>query len=214
MNALAGQPLGRVLLWLVAAGLLALALWQASEVVWGGGGRELHRRVPNKVTSACRAVVYLVLAGSAVSAALGTRSSSSGKQQQAASGVLALPGGQVLVVAVGLVIVGVGIGMIVKGVAVSIGDEIDLAAMSPSAREIARRLGQTGYVTKGVAFTIVGGLLGYTAVTFDRRKAQGLDGALQTILAQPFGKYLLIVAAIGFACFGLYAMLQSRFRRM
>ena len=35
LRTVADQPLGRILLWLVALGLVALALWQASEAIWG-----------------------------------------------------------------------------------------------------------------------------------------------------------------------------------
>ena len=35
LKTLADQPSGKILLWLVALGLVALALWQASEVIWG-----------------------------------------------------------------------------------------------------------------------------------------------------------------------------------
>jgi hypothetical protein len=128
--------------------------------------------------------------------------------------VLAWPGGQEIVVAAGLIVLGVGVGMIVKGIRVSISDEIDLSAMSDSMRRIAERLGQVGYISKGVAFVVVGGLLGYAAITFDRQQAQGLDGAMQIIVVQPFGKVLLTAVALGFAAFGLYAVLQSKFRRM
>jgi hypothetical protein len=37
---------------------------------------------------------------------------------------------------------------------------------------------------------------------------------LQTILAQPFGRFLLTAVALGFAAFGAFAILQSRYRRM
>jgi hypothetical protein len=69
--------------------------------------------------------------------------------------------------------------------------------MSPVAREGVARLGQVGYIPKGVALGVVGSLLSYAAPTFDRQKAQGLDGALQTILAQPFGRFLLTAVALG-----------------
>jgi hypothetical protein len=41
-----------------------------------------------------------------------------------------------------------------------------------------------------------------------------VDGAVQTILAQPFGRFLLTAAALGFVAFGVFATLQSRYRRM
>ncbi len=86
--------------------------------------------------------------------------------------------------------------------------------MSPTARTGVLRLGQLGYLAKGVALTVVGGLLTYATVTIDRQQAQGLDGALQTILAQPFGIFLLTAVALGFVAFGLFAILQSRYRHM
>ena len=114
----------------------------------------------------------------------------------------------------GLIIIGVGVAGVVKGVKMSFREEIDISSMSPAARKGVERLGQVGYIGQGVALGVVGGLLGYAALTFDRQKAPGLDGALQTILAQPFGRFLLTAVALGFVAFGLFALLQSRYRRM
>lgn len=214
LQTLADQPFGRILLWLVAVGLVALALWQASEVIWGYRNRERAKRVGKQITSGAMAVIYAALGVSAVSVALGSGSSSSQSQQQATSGVLAWPAGQVIVVVAALIIIGVGVSEVVKGMKKSFSEEIDTSSMSPVAREGVARLGQVGYIAKGLALGGVGALLGYAALTFDRQKAQGLDGALQTILGQPFGRFLLTAVALGFVAFGLFAMLQSRYRRM
>jgi Domain of Unknown Function (DUF1206) len=113
-----------------------------------------------------------------------------------------------------VIIIGVGVAHVVKGVKKSFAEEIDTSAMSPGAREGVARLGQVGYIAKGVALGLVGGLLSYATLTFDRQKAQGLDGAMRTVLAQPFGRFLLTAAALGFVAFGVFAILQSRYRRM
>jgi Domain of Unknown Function (DUF1206) len=214
LTTLAVQPFGKVLLWLVAVGLVALALWQASEVIWGYRNLDGAKRVRKQVTSAAKAVIFAALGVSAALVALGSGSSSSQSQEQATTGVLAWPGGQVIVVLTGLIIISVGVAGVVKGVKKSFSEEIDTSSMSPTARKGVARLGQVGYIAKGVALGVVGGLLSYAALTFDRQKGQGLDGALQTILAQPFGKFLLTAVALGFAAFGLFAILQSRYRRM
>jgi hypothetical protein len=214
LQTLADQPFGKVLLWVVAVGLMALALWQTSEAVWGHPDRDRAKRIRKQLTSGAKAAVYAGLAVSAALVALGSRSSSSQSQEQATTGVLAWPGGRVLVVVAGLVIIGVGIASIINGVKKSFTEEIDTSSMSPTARTGVLGLGQIGYIAKGVALSVVGGLLTYATVTFDRRTAQGLDGALQTILAQPFGRLLLTAVALGFAAFGLFAVLQSRYRRM
>jgi hypothetical protein len=159
------------------------------------------------------AVIYAALGISAASVALGSGSSSSQSQKQATSGVLAWPAGRVIVVITGLIIIGVGVAHVVKGVKKSFAEEIDTSSMPPVARKGVAQLGQIGYIAKGVAFGLVGGLLSYATLTFDRQK-QGLDGAMQTILAQPFGRFLLTAAALGFVAFGVFAILQSRYRRM
>ena len=214
MKTLADQPFGQVLLWLVAVGLAALALWQASAVIWGYRNLEGAERVRKQVTSGAKAVFYAALGVSAASVALGLGSWDSQSQQQTTSGVLAWPAGRVIVVVTGLLIIGVGVAGMVKGVTKSFSEEIDTSSMSPVAQKCVARLGQVGYIAKGVALGVVGGLLSYAALTFERLKAQGLDSALHTILAQPFGRFLLIAVALGFMAFGLFAMLQSRYRRM
>jgi len=214
LKTLASQPFGKILLWLVAVGLVALALWQASEVIWGYRNREGAKRVRKQVTSGLLAVIYAALGVSAASVALGSGSSSSQSQKQATSGVLAWPGGSVIVVVAGLIIIGVGAAQVVKGVKKSFAEEIDTSSMSPVARKGVAQLGQIGYIARGVALGMVGGLLSYATLSFDRQKAQGLDGAMQTILAQPFGRFLLTAVALGFVAFGVFAILQSRYRRM
>jgi Domain of Unknown Function (DUF1206) len=159
-------------------------------------------------------MIYAALGVSAAAFALGSRSSSSRSQQAATSGVMGWPAGRVIVVAAGLIVVVVGVAGVVKGAQKSFGDEIDTSSMSPASRKGVAQLGQVGYIAKGVALGLVGGLLSYAALTFEQDKAPGLDGALQTILAQPFGRFLLTAVALGFLAFGLFTMLQSRYRRM
>jgi Domain of Unknown Function (DUF1206) len=214
MTTLAAQPFGRALLWVVAVGLVALALWQVSEATWGHRHRRGVARVREKITSAAMALVYLALGVSAVSVALGSGVSSSQSEQHTTSGVLALPGGRVIVVAAGLVIIGIGVAGLVNGVRKSFSGEIDTTSMSPALRTGVTRLGQVGYIAKGLALCVVGALLTYATLHFQQQKTQGLDGAMQTILAQPFGKFLLSAVALGFLAFGVFAILQSRYRRM
>lgn len=214
MKTVAQQPFGKILLGLVAVGLIALALWQATHAIWGYRDSVGTQRIRRQITSAAKALAYTALGVSAASIALGSQESSSQTQQHATSDVLVWPGGRVLVVAVGLIIVGVGVASVVKGVKQSFTEEINTSSMSPTARMGVARLGQVGYVAKGAALGVVGGLLSYATLTFDPQKAQGLDGALQTILTQPFGRFLLTAVALGFLAFGLFAILQARYRRM
>ena len=211
LRTMAKQPFGKIMLGLVAGGLAALALWQVSESIWGyrnRGGAKLKQ-----VASWTKAVIYAALGISAARFALGSGTSSSEQQQEATTGLLTLPAGRAMIVLAGMIIIGVGVSHLIKGVKKSFLTEIVTSTMSPVVRQGATRLGQVGYIAKGVAVSAVGGLLTYTTVTFDPQR-QGLDGALLTILSQPSGKFLLTALALGFVAFGLFAMLQSRYRRM
>jgi hypothetical protein len=214
LRTLAEQPFGKTLLWLVALGLGALALWQASETIWGHRQRAGVQRIRMQIASGAKALIYAALGFSAAAVAIGSGSSSSQSQQDATSGVLAWPGGRVIVVVTGLVVIGIGVAGVVKGLRKSFAEEIDTSSMSPFAREGVARLGQVGYVAKGLSLCVVGGLVSYAALAFEREKAPGLDGALHTIVAQPFGRVVLTVVALGFGAFGLFAVLAARYRRM
>lgn len=214
LKTLAGSPFGDVILWLVAIGLIALAVWQASEAIWGLRDKEGAKRVRKQITTGARAVVYAALGISAARVALGGGSSSAQSQQKTTSGVLALPAGQLLVVIAGLIVIGVGVAHIIKGVKTSFMKEIDTSSMPPAARTGVERLGQFGYLAKGAALGVVGAILVYAAITFDPAKATGLDGALQKILEQPFGQILLTLVALGFVAFGLFSFAQSRYKRL
>ncbi|HUR74601.1 MAG TPA: DUF1206 domain-containing protein [Sporichthya sp.] len=218
MKTLAEQPFGQILLGLVAIGLFALALWQITQSIWGYRDREGLKRTRKQISSAGKAAVYAALGFSAASAALGGGggggSGGSQQQQEKTSGVLSWPGGQTIVVIAGLVIIGVGISAIRRGVTKSFLKEINLGAVPAGTSSALTRLGQIGHIAKGVALGAVGAVLAYAAWTFDPAKSRGLDGALRKILEQPFGDLALSAVAVGLMAFGLFAIVQSRYRRM
>ncbi|WP_100500396.1 DUF1206 domain-containing protein [Geodermatophilus chilensis] len=211
---LAEQPLGRPLLWLLAVGLVALAAWQAAEVLrWrsrlSSSGDARKKAVEKTVKAVAKAVLYTVLAVLAIRTATGSGGSGGGQQQ--AAGVFGWPAGRWLVGLVGLVVIGVGVYLVHKGVSKRFLEEVDLRSASPQTTRLVTRLGQTGFPAKGVALGVVGGLLVYAAATFDPARATGLDGALRTILEAPFGRVLLTLVAIGIAAFGAYCLVRARY---
>jgi hypothetical protein len=211
---LAEQPLGRPLLWLLAVGLIALAAWQAAEVLrWRGrlssSGDARKKAVEKIVKAVAKAVLYAALAVLAIRIATGSGGGGGGQQQ--AAGVFGWPAGRWLVGLIGLVVIGVGVYLVHKGVSKRFLEEVDLSSAPPQARQLVTRLGQVGFPAKGVALGVVGGLLVYAAITFDPARATGLDGALHTILSAPFGQALLTLVAIGIAAFGAYCLVRARY---
>jgi hypothetical protein len=216
MQTLSESPVGEPILWVVAVGLIALAVWQAAEVFrwrsgWSASGKTRTKALRKSGNALVKAATYIALAVLAIRFALGSGQSSSQKQQETTAGVFGWPGGQFLVGAAGLVLIGVGVWHIRKGFNKHFLKQIDTSDASPSALRLVTRLGQVGFPAKGVALALVGGLLCYAAITFDPSKAQGLDGAMRTILQAPFGRILLTLVAIGIAAFGAFCFVRARY---
>ena len=216
MATLAQQPLGTPLLWVVALGMVALATWQAAEILrwrggWSGSGKTRRTALWKSARSAAKAVIYGALAVTAIRFATGSGQSSSAGQQETTAGVFGWPGGRWLVLVAGLVIIAVGVQHVVKGVTKKFLKQIDTTGCSHSATRLITRLGQVGFPGKGVALALVGGLLGWAAITFDPAKASGLDGALHTVLDAPYGAWLLSLVALGIAAFGVFCLARARY---
>jgi hypothetical protein len=216
MATVSESPIGKPLLWVIALGMIALAVWQAAEILrWRSGlsssGDARKKAVKKIVKSVSKVIVYLALAVLALRFATGGGQSSSGQQQQQTAGVFGWPGGRWLVGLVGLVVIGVGCYLVYKGLSKRFLKQIDLAQASPKTKALVEKLGMIGFPAKGVALALVGALLVYAAVTFDPSKAGGLDGALRTILEAPFGQWLLTLVAIGIAAFGAFCFVRARY---
>jgi hypothetical protein len=216
MSTVAESPVGKPLLWVIAIGLIALAVWQAAEVLrwrqgWTASGKTRTKALRKSGKAIVKAVIYISLAVLAIRFATGGGQSSSQQQQQTTAGVFDWPAGQFLVGAAGLILIGSGAYHVYKGVTKRFLKEIDTSEASPKATRLVTRLGQVGFPGKGIALAGVGALLVWAAVTFDPSKAQGLDGALRSILDLPFGQILLTLVALGIAAFGAYLFVRARY---
>lgn len=208
LQQLGQQPFGQVLLWVMAAGLLALVLWQVLEAIAGRPGADAKDQIKNRGRAAGKAIVYLLLGITAVRIAAGAGASSgSGQAEETLSArLMSVPFGRVLLVVVGLVVLAVGVSQIVKGVRKKFVRD-DLAGGVSQGVVV---LGTLGWVAKGIALGLVGVLFGWAAARHDPKKAGGMDAALSTVRDQPFGTVLLLAMAVGFAAFGVYCLAWAR----
>ena len=173
--------------------------------------RKGSRKVRKRVTSAGKAVVYVVIGITAVRAATGS-SSSSGKDgtDSTTAKLMDLPAGQVIVGVVALVILGIGGYLIHKAWTEKFAKYINAEGKSGDTGTAYLWFGKAGYTAKGVAFGIVGALFLYAALTHDPKKSGGLDQALHKVLQQPFGPFLLVLIGLGIACYGLFCFARAR----
>ena len=209
LKQLAATDLGRISLYVVAAGLAALTVWQLIEAAVGHRDEDGLKRAGKRVVSLAKAVIYVALGWGALQIASGSGGSSSGTDSTTKK-LMDLPFGVFLVGLVGAVILGVGVGLIWRGWKEKFLDKLDVRGRTGNEGTAYRWFGKAGYISKGVAFGIVGYLFLYAAWTHDPDKSGGLDQALQQLLEQPFGPFLLAVVAAGIGCYGLFCFAWAR----
>jgi hypothetical protein len=143
----------------------------------------------------------------------GGSGSQASQQQGLTAKVMAHAGGRYLVGAVGLVVLVVGGTMVFEGVTRKFEKYLRMTQMSAATRVVVEKLGVVGTVARGLVIGLAGLLVLDAAVTYQPQKARGLDGALRTLAGQPYGKVLLVVAALGLVTFGLYGYAEARWHR-
>jgi hypothetical protein len=200
LGQVASAPAGVVLLAVLALGFLAMAAWQVVEVITG-------EKTSHRLSAAVKAVVALGFAISCVRFATGGGTSSGSQQQTVTQRVLEAPGGAVVVVLAGLVVVGVGVATVVKGVRRSFEEKVEGSLSRPLTA-----LGVLGWVARGVAFAVLGALVVVSA-TGDTGKSRGLDAAFREIAGQPYGTVLLLLVALGVAAYGAFELVTAPRRR-
>lgn len=211
---LGSQTGGAILLWIAAVGLVALGLWRVAEAVIGakpgeGSGGKGDNPAWKRGKSLGLAIVNFAIALSAARFAMGTGQSSS-QQNSGLSATLMQSGwGKALLIAVGLGVIAVGGYHIYKGATQKFFDELRV-----SGGTAITAIGTIGYVAKGLVLAGAGLLVILATLQADPAKASGLDAAVKTLGQAPFGKFLLIAAALGIAAFGAYSFVRSRYNRM
>lgn len=205
---------GAVVLWVLTIGLVAYGLWQFMMAAIGFRWvQKKGKRTRRRIGAVVRGVIGISLglyAGRLVTGNGGGGQSGDQRQQEFTAKLLSMPAGPALVAVAAAIVLGVAIAEVRKGIRKSFLDDLDLQDLPSGTQQWVRRLGVAGYLAKGAVLGIVGVLLAFAAFQSDAREAGGLDRALKTLAAQPFGAIALVVVAIGLAAFGVYCFAAAR----
>jgi hypothetical protein len=212
LHLLAGQPYGLVSLWLLGIGFAGYALWRLSEVAFGVTGEGTG--AGPRLLSLMRALLYGGFAYLTFKVIAGAPGGQSGNQQDLTATAMHHTGGRWLVGIAGLIVVIAGLVLVVQGVRRKFLRYLQTSQMSPRARRIVEWLGVIGTAARGLVFALAGVLVVEAAIAYQPSKAGGIDKALLTLRNQPFGRFLLILAALGLVIFGVYGLCEARWRRV
>ncbi|HZL18380.1 MAG TPA: DUF1206 domain-containing protein [Polyangia bacterium] len=221
LRTVARLPAGRALLVLVALGLLAHVAFRAVLVLVGEPYLQRGRlgRVALRIGNGFAALVYLGLAISTGALAAGwharRRAGSDDESRNLSARLLSAPFGRPLLGAVALGILIVAALQLVRAVAPhDMAERLHSEQMTKTERAIVKAMGRVAFAARAVVLASCGYFVGRAAIDRAPREARGPAGALHAVWELPHGALWLAVVGGGLIVFGVYGLLEARWRRL
>lgn len=210
---LADQPWGLASMLAGFVGCLALSIWQLSEATLRARHLPRKERLAKLTSSGFLGLAYGSVGVTFGSFAIGIRGDSGDSTRDLSTAIMRSAFGGPILVAIGLLILGIGGYFIVKGIRKGFQEE--LSRFNGRRRgSLIDWLGVVGHIAKGIALGLVGILFIVAAAKNEPAESTGLDGSLKALRDHPMGPYLLAAIGAGFICYGVFALIRSRYGRM
>lgn len=210
VSTLLEQPFGRVWVGLIGLGLLGFVAWRLAQSLADSDGHGTDRKaIAIRIAMLGSAITYLGLAGYALGHAFSIASGSEGSGEKGlAQWIMSQPFGSYIAILIG-------IGLIVGGVVTSakgLTRKFEKYLRLPDAKGVVGMVCIYGLVARGVVFAITGVLFAYAGFTVDPEQAGSISEALSWLRQLPFGSIVYVVVAVGLAAFGIYNLVEARYR--
>jgi Domain of Unknown Function (DUF1206) len=214
--AVAGFPLGRFILAVGIAAIVAYSAWGFIRAIYD----PLHRGsdpqgMVTRLGFAWSGLSYLILAFFAFGLLTsGSTGSQADGMQQMAAKLLSVPAGVLLTEAAGLIGVAAGFGQFFEAYRASFKKDEKRSQMSETEKEVTDVLGRAGFIARGIVFGLMGWFIFLAGRQQNSAKATGFTGIFTYILAQPYGRPLLALVALGIIALGLHSVVLARYIRL
>lgn len=204
-------PGGPVLLGLIAFGLLGYIVWRLVQAFRDTEDKGHDAKgIARRVGYAASGLIYASLAWYAAQLAMSNPTDSSGNTRQTlTSKVLSWPGGEWLIMLVGLATIGVGLYQIYRAYSGTFHKNVQSSDIPAGQQNKVYRLGQIGYTARGIVLGITGyffvqaGLQSRAAAIGDTEQAFDLLASM--------GPVVLGIVALGLIAYGLYMLVQAKY---
>lgn len=207
------QPFGRILLAVVAIGLLGYMIWLFILAIMdpeneGTNVTGLITRIGNGINGLLQAS----LAMTALQLVIGFGGGANNSPEDWTAMALAQPFGRWLIALVGLGIVGTGFYQLFEAYRASFRHTLKLDKLSKTGATWVLLAGRLGRFALAVVLQVAGIFLIRAALQFDPDEAQGLGDTLQSLEQQLFGPWILGGVAIGLIAHGIYMFVEAKYR--
>jgi hypothetical protein len=206
------RSFGHLLLALLAAGLGGYAIWRLFRAFLGHG-REGADSGLQRVGAFGSGIVYALICAVAIQILTGP-GTSGGSAKKTAGDVFGWPAGRWLVGAAGLVLGGVAIYQLIRGIRQEFLDDSKTEQMPEVVKTWFTIFGTVGHVARAVVFGMVAVFLLEASYNQKANEAIGLDGALAKLYNGAYGSWLLGVVAAGLIVFACFSLAEAGYRRI
>ncbi len=208
----ASKPYGKVMLGIVALGLIAHVLWRFAQAFVDPEGKGAKvKAIFQRIGFASAVPMYGAMAYLSFKIILGSGSSSS--PQSLTASVLSKPFGPYLVGAVGASIIISGFFQLYLAISAGFEHKFKMSSMNKTEKAISVNISRYGLGARSVVFGMIGYFLIVSAINFNPDKASGIGGALRRLLQEPYGPYLMLVVAVGLIAYGGFDIVLSVYRK-
>jgi hypothetical protein len=123
-----------------------------------------------------------------------------------------LPAGGLVVWLAALGIGGYGVYQLYRAYASKLSGQLQLGELGPGTRRWVVGLSRFGIAARGVVFCLTGFFLGRAAAMHDATEAGGVRKSLGAIAE--IGRWPFVVVALGLVAYGVYELVNARYRRI
>ena len=209
---------GRIPLVLLIAGLGAYALTQLLEAVFRPANAETATgKWRQRAVSSWGCLLYSAFCLTTARLLVGSppRQTAQSEQRQdidVTATVLRTGWGQLLLILVGLLIMAAAVEMGRRSVWLDFRERFTAEHMSRPLAMLTRAVGGFGCIARSVVLVLVGFFIIKAAVLSSAKQVKGLDAVFRSVASSAGGAWPLALLACGLFCYGLYCLIEARYR--
>lgn len=214
MHSVQNAPFGRLLIALVAIGLIGYSVWRLVQAFLDPERRGTSvKALALRASFAFRAIIHTALAVTAVRLAVGTPVEGDGNDAERwTARVLGITGGRWLLWVIALSIAGFGLYQIYRAFAAKLSKQLEFGRISREVGYWILGVSRLGIAARGIVFSVIGFLLAVAALRKSPSSAGGVDDALHSLTT--LGSWPFAAIAFGLVAYGVYELLNARYRRI
>ena len=212
LHVLGTSTMGRGVLVAMAIGLLGFAFWSFIAAALDAEDRGSDAKgIALRLGLAASGIAYAALGVEALRTVAHLASSGGNGARHWSARVMSLPWGRWLIAGVGVAVIGYALYQLWKGARKDLRKRLHLMGEDRAHRWVLR-VARFGIMARAVVFALIGWFLVHAGLRRAPGEVGGIADALDALAAQSYGPLLLGTVAVGLMAYGIWELVNARYR--